>query len=114
MSEHRKETLDFHDHRFSRVTKSVLNDETHLDKPAQKLVYAVLCMYADNSSMKSHPSVQTIAKKACCSENTVRSSLKKLTEVGLIHVKYRRVGIKNLSNEYTLLVPPDDFTSSTS
>ena len=105
--------LDFHDQRFSRVTKCVLNDEVHLDKPAQKLVYAVLCMYADNTSMKSHPSVQTLAKKTCCAENTVRAALKRLEELELVKVTRRRRGIENLSNEYTLLVPPRSFTDPT-
>ena len=106
--------LDFHDQRFSRVTKCVLNDEVHLDKPAQKLVYAILCMYADNTSMKSYPSVQTIAKKSCCSENTVRAALKRLEELELIKVTHRKRGIENLSNEYVLLVPPDKFKEDTS
>lgn len=110
MSEERLNVLDFHDQRFSRVTKCVLNDEVHLDKPAQKLVYAVLCMYADNSTMKSYPSVQTLAKKTCCSENTVRLALKRLEEIGLVKVHRRKRGIENLSNEYTLLVPPSSFT----
>lgn len=101
--------LDFQDQRFTRVTKSVLNDEVHLDKASQKLIYAILCMYADNNSMKSHPSVQTLAKKSCCSENTVRASLTKLEEVGLLKITRRRRGLTNLSNEYTLLVPPKSF-----
>ncbi|SER88682.1 helix-turn-helix domain-containing protein [Psychrobacillus sp. OK032] len=106
--------LDFQDQRFTRVTKSVINDEVHLDKASQKLVYAILCMYADNTSMKSHPSVQTLAKKACCSENTVRAALKRLEELELVKITRRRRGISHLSNEYTLLVPPDSFTLPTS
>lgn len=106
--------LDFQDQRFTRVTKSVLNDDTYLNKSAQKLVYALLCMYADNNSMKSHPSIKTLATKACCSENTVRDALKKLEELGLVKITRRRRGISHLSNEYTLLVPPDSFTTPTS
>ncbi|WP_060210227.1 helix-turn-helix domain-containing protein [Sporosarcina koreensis] len=110
----RKNVLDFHDHRFSRVTKDVLNDEKYLDKPAQKLVYAILCMYADNTSMKSHPSIQTLARKACCSENTVRAALIKLEAENLLSIRRRKNGKKNFSNEYTLLVPPEKFNMSTS
>lgn len=105
----KKKRLDFVDHRFSRVTKVVLNDETHLDKPAQKLVYAILCMYADNTTMKAHPSIQTLAKKACFSENTIRAALVRLEELGLLEIRRRKDGKKNFSNEYTLLVPPDEF-----
>lgn len=104
-----KKKLDFHDHRFTRVTKNVLNDTTHLNKPAQKLVYALLCMYADNDTMKSHPSIPVLAKKACCSENTVRTALDKLESEGLLEIKHRKNGNRNFSNEYTLLVPPDKF-----
>jgi len=114
MPDKRINVLDFQDQRFSRVTKSVLNDEVHLDKGSQKLVYAILCMYADNNSMKSHPSVQTLAKKACCSENTVRAALKRLEELELVKITRRRRGISHLSNEYTLLVPPAIFTLPTS
>jgi len=114
MSEKRLNVLDFQDQRFSRVTKSVLNDEVYLDKASQKLVYAILCMYADNTSMKSHPSVQTLAKKSCCSENTVRAALKRLEELELVKITRRRRGISHLSNEYTLLVPPSNFDIPTS
>lgn len=110
----RQNVLDFHDHRFSRVTKDVLNDEKYLDKPAQKLVYSILCMYADNATMKSHPSIQTLARKACCSENTVRAALAKLEKEGLLTIKRRKNGKKNFSNEYTLLVPPAKFEAGTS
>lgn len=92
----------------------MLNDEKYLDKPAQKVVYAILCMYADNTTMKSHPSIQTLARKACCSENTVRSALAKLEAEDLLLIRRRKNGKKNFSNEYTLLVPPAKFSEGTS
>lgn len=109
-----KKPLDFEDFRFVRVTRQVLDDETYLTKPVEKLVYAVLCMYASNRTMKSHPSVATLARKSCCSENTVRSALKRLEELGLVDVKQRKNGFKNYSNEYTLWIPPACFSKGTS
>lgn len=92
------------------VTKSVIADETHFTKPVDKLVYAVLCYFADNRTRDAYPSISTIAKKACCSENTVRASLKTLKELGLIDVKERADSNgKQMSNVYILLNPPDDF-----
>ncbi|MFC7805355.1 helix-turn-helix domain-containing protein [Bacillus subtilis] len=83
--------------------------EERLWKPVQKLVYAVLCFHADNTSKKSHPSVQTIADKCRCSTNTVRSALRRLKELELIDVKERKNGNGQTSNEYTLWEPPEWF-----
>jgi len=109
-----RKVLNFNDERFTRVTKVVLDDNKYLDKPIQKLVYAILCMYADNETMKSHPSIQTLAKKCCCSENSIRSALKRLEELELISVKRRKYGEKNYSNEYTIWEPPKWFYEGTS
>ncbi|MEH7650698.1 helix-turn-helix domain-containing protein [Bacillus safensis] len=107
-----KRPIDFHDQRFVRVTKSVIADETYLDKPVQKLVYAVLCFYADNTSKKSHPSIQTIADKCRCSTNTVRKALRRLKELDLIDVKERKNANGQTSNEYTLWEPPEWFVET--
>lgn len=107
-----KRPIDFHDQRFVRVTKSVIADETYLDKPVQKLVYVVLCFYADNTSKKSHPSVQTIADKCRCSTNTVRKALRRLKELDLIDVKERKNANGQTSNEYTLWEPPEWFVGT--
>lgn len=104
-----RERINFDDMRFVRVTRDVLMDEVYLEKPIHKLVYSVLCMYADNVTTKSHPSVSTIASKCHCSENTVRASLKRLEELELIGIDRRRSGKENLSNIYTLYVPPKWF-----
>lgn len=104
-----KQRINFDDMRFVRVTRDVMMDEVYIEKPIHKLVYSVLCMYADNNSTKSHPSVGTIAKKCACSENTVRSSLKRLEELELIGIERRSNSSGNLSNEYTLFVPPKWF-----
>lgn len=105
----KKVIIDFEDNRFTRVTRSVLMDESFLDKPVQKLVYAVLCMYAGNKSKRAHPSIQTIADKCRCSPNTVRSALSRLEELDLIGVVSRKNGNRHYSNEYFLWVPPAWF-----
>ena len=102
--------VDFRKRKFVQVTKSVLSDESELDKPIQKLVYTMLCMYADNTTKDSWPSVKTLARKCFCSENTVRAALKKLQEVGVIEAKsrFREDGSQN-SNMYYLVDPPGTF-----
>ncbi|MBA9027588.1 helix-turn-helix domain-containing protein [Peribacillus huizhouensis] len=102
--------VDFRKRKFAQVTKSVLNDEVVLDKPIQKLVYTMLCMYADNTTKDSYPSIKTLAKKCYCSENTVRGALKKLQEVGVIdaETRYRSDGSQT-SNIYQLVDPPSTF-----
>jgi hypothetical protein len=109
----RKE-INFEDQRFARVTRAVLKDEKHLKRPTEKLVYAVLCMYADNNTTKSHPSVRTIAKNACCSENSARSALRRLEELGLVGITRRKKGKENFSNEYVLWEPAKEFLEGTS
>ena len=106
--------LDHREHRFAMVTKSVLDDEKILTKPYEKLVYAILCMYADNKTKKSFPTVKTIARKAFCGESTARAALKRLREVGLIKVvpKYHPVH-GQVANTYILLEPPAEFSEST-
>jgi biotin operon repressor len=102
--------VDFRTRKFAQVTKAVLEDEVILDKPIQKLVYTMLCMYADNTKKDSYPSIKTIADKCYCSENTVRSALKKLKEVGLIEIRERRwPDGSQTSNQYILLDPPNNF-----
>jgi predicted transcriptional regulator len=102
--------LDLRSRKFVQVTKSVLKDEVILDKPAQKLVYTMLCMYADNQTKNSYPSIKTLATKCCCSETSVKYALKKLRDVGLIEVRHRRRSDgNNDSNIYVLLDPPNNF-----
>jgi hypothetical protein len=104
--------LDWRTNNFVMVTKSVIADEQHFAKPVDKLVYAVLCYYADNHSRDSYPAIKTIAKKSCCSENTVRTALKRLKEIGLIDVKGRANSEgRQMSNVYILLNPSDEFTT---
>lgn len=110
MTQDERGVLDWRTNNFVMVTKSVLQDEGHFTKPVDKLVYAVLCYFADNQTHESWPSIGTIARKSCCSPNTVRAALKRLKEIGLIDVKGRANSIgKQMSNIYILLNPPEDF-----
>lgn len=110
MNEENSGVLDLRDHKFAQVTKCVLEDREILDKSAQKLVYVMLCMHADNVKKTSFPSIKTLATECLCSENTVRSALRKLREVGLIDISERKSRESGqLSNLYVLLDPPKKF-----
>jgi predicted transcriptional regulator len=102
--------LDLRDKKFTQVTNVVLKDSIHLDKTADKLVYVMLCMHADNTTKQSYPSVKTLAKECRCSENTVRNALRKLKELRLIDVKERKSKESGqLSNLYVLLNPSAEY-----
>lgn len=110
MTEENSGVLDLRDHKFAQVTKCVLEDTEILDKSAQKLVYVMLCMHADNVKKTSFPSIKTLAAECLCSENTVRAALKKLKEVGLIEISERKSKESGqLSNLYVILNPPKKF-----
>jgi transcription initiation factor IIE alpha subunit len=104
--------LDLRDKKFTQVTNVVLKDNIHLDKTADKLVYVMLCMHADNTTKKSYPSVKTLAKECCCSENTVRNALRKLKDLRLIDVRERKNSESGqLSNLYVLLNPSPEYVA---
>lgn len=110
MGEKNYGVLDLRDKKFTQVTNVVLQDRVHLDKTADKLVYVMLCMHADNTTKKSYPSVKTLAKECSCSENTVRNALKKLKELRLIDIKERKSNESGqLSNLYVLLNPSAEY-----
>jgi transcription initiation factor IIE alpha subunit len=102
--------LDLRDKKFTQVTNVVLQDKVHLDKTADKLVYVMLCMHANNTTKESYPSVKTLAKECSCSENTVRNALRKLKDLRLIDVKERKSKESGqLSNLYVLLNPSAEY-----
>ncbi len=102
--------LDLREHKFTQVASSVLSDGKILDNSAQKLVYTMLSMHADNHSKQSFPSVKTLAAECLCSENTVRKALTKLKDVGLIDIRERKSKESGqLSNLYVLLPIPSSF-----
>jgi predicted transcriptional regulator len=110
MNETNYGVLDLRDKKFTQVTNVVLKDNVFLNKTADKLVYVMLCMHANNTTKQSYPSVKTLAKECCCSENTVRNALKKLKELRLIDVRERKSPESGqLSNLYVLLNPTADY-----
>jgi transcription initiation factor IIE alpha subunit len=110
MSKESYGVLDLRDKKFTQVTNVVLKDSVHLDKTADKLVYVMLCMHADNTTKQSYPSVKTLAKECSCSENTVRNALRKLKDLRLIDVRERKSKESGqLSNLYVLLNPTAEY-----
>lgn len=98
--------VDFRENPFIMVTKEVIDNEAKLEKPVDLAVYVVLCMYADNHTKASHPKVETIAKKARCSERVARRSIKNLEESGYIEVKPRYDARGHqASNQYIIIDP---------
>lgn len=93
------------------VDYGVLHDTNYFEKVYEKMVYVMLCKYADYYSKTSYPSIPTLAKQCMCSENTVRSAIKKLVELKLISVQQRKRadGTGQSSNLYTLLEVPKCF-----
>ncbi|PFS24327.1 helix-turn-helix domain-containing protein [Bacillus thuringiensis] len=101
--------LDLRQNKFVMVTKAVIDDTRFITKPVDKLIYAVLCSYANNDTRESYPSVSAISQRARCSERTVRRSLRTLKELGLIDVKARFDDYGQSTNLYILLELPDYF-----
>lgn len=83
------------------VTRQIIEDEGL--KAADKSVYSVLCMYADNKTMDCHPSRETIMKKAGIGDHALRNSIRKLTEKGYIAVEKRTNYRGQATNLYILL-----------
>jgi biotin operon repressor len=105
-----RDVIDLRDKKFVMVGRSIMENTDKLARPTDKLVYVMLCMYADNKTKSSYPSAERLAKLCHCSERSVRNSLKRLKEVGLIRIEIRHDarGFRT-SNRYFLLEPPDDF-----
>src|SRR5699024_8561898 len=99
-----KEVIDFRKRPFFMVTKAVFSDTSKIDKHVDLVVYAVLCMFADNNDKTSYPSVSKISEIARCSDRVVHRSLKNLKEAGYIEIVNRsdRNGFKT-SNQYVIL-----------
>ncbi len=98
--------LDHRTNPFIMVTNEVIDNDEFLGKPVDIAVYVALCMYADNQTKTSYPKVETIAKKARCSERVARRSIKNLEEAGYIEVRPRFDTKGNqISNQYILIDP---------
>ena len=101
MTERKRGVLDRRGMPFVWLTKAVMEDESL--KASDKSVYAVLCMYADNSTSECWPSRKTIMKKAGISDHSLRKSLRKLQDAGYILVEERTNYAGQATNLYILL-----------
>lgn len=102
--------LDLRGKMHVQVDYGVIADTKHFEKVYEKMVYVILCKYANWTSKTSFPSVTQIAKEAFCSENSVRRAIKKLEDIELIRVvpRKKREGGQT-SNLYVLLEIPEKF-----
>lgn len=93
--------IDRRNNPFIMVTRKVIEDPTL--RASDKSVYTTLCMYADNETAEAWPSRDTLMKKSGVSDNTLRRSLKELSDKGYIEV-VERFGSdgRQLSNLYIL------------
>lgn len=103
--------LNLSGRKYVNIDYGVLHDTKHFNKVYEKMVYVMLCKWADFQTKDSFPSIPTLAKECCCSENSVRSAVKKLVELKLINVQVRKRkdGSGQSSNLYTILKVPDSF-----
>lgn len=103
--------IDMSGRKYVKVDYGVLHDTDKFDKVYDKLVYVMLCKHADFNTKDSFPSIKTLARECCCSENSVRQAIKKLTRLGLVKVdkRIRKDGSGQTSNLYTLLKIPESF-----
>jgi len=102
IAENKRAVLDRRNSPFVMVTRAVLEDESL--RSADKSVYSVLCMYADNRTADCWPSRETLISKAGISDRTLRNSLKTLEDRGYIEIVYRYAKDgRQLSNLYVLL-----------
>lgn len=98
----RNEVIDRRKSPFVMVTKKVLEDESL--KTSEKIIYSILCMYADNNTSECWPSKKTLINKSGVSNRTLDNGLKVLESKTYIKVerRYKNNG-GQLSNKYVLL-----------
>lgn len=94
---------------FVLVEKAIVQDTEHLNI-YDKMIYIVLCSFADNETQQCFPSVPKIAEYCGCSPSTVKRSLKRLEKLGLIHIEQRQdENGRSTTNVYTILELPAIF-----
>lgn len=102
--------IDLRGKKHVQIDYDVISDAANFKTVYEKMVYVVLCKYANWTTKLSYPSVARIAKEAYCSENTARKALRRLTEIGLISIEERRNEQGGqTSNLYILLKVPGSF-----
>ncbi|MED4917580.1 DnaD domain protein [Geobacillus thermodenitrificans] len=94
---------------FVIVEKAIVYDTKHLNI-YDKMVYVVLCSFADNDTQQCFPSIPKLAEYCGCSVSTVKRSLKRLEKLGLIHIEQRQAeNGRSETNVYTILELPAIF-----
>lgn len=86
---------------FTLIDNPVLENE-ELSGTA-KLVYTLLCKFANSDTGQCYPSHQTLAKLAGVSKPTVMKALSQLEETQHISITRRTEGKQRLTNIYTIL-----------
>lgn len=111
MTENRDRVVSLNARKYVNIDYGVLHDTKVFGKVYEKMVYVILCKYADYEAKTSYPSIGQIAKECLCSENTVRAAIRRLEELRLVKVEKRARddGKGQTSNLYTLLSIPDKF-----
>ncbi|HDR7641354.1 TPA: helix-turn-helix domain-containing protein [Bacillus wiedmannii] len=111
MNENRDRVVSLNSRKYVNIDYGVLHDTKVFRKVYEKMVYIILCKYADYETKTSYPSVSRIAKECMCSENTVRAAIRRLEELRLVKVekRIRNDGKGQTSNLYTMLPIPDEF-----
>lgn len=108
MADDKPKVIDRRNRKFVWVDRAVMEHHEGFARSTDKLVYVMLCMYADNEKQTSWPSIERLAQLCGCGERTVRYSIAKLTELKLISVesRYDSRGYRT-SNVYYILDPPN-------
>lgn len=72
----------------------------------QRCVYVTICLFAGRQTGQAWPKVSKLQSITGFGESTVRHAVKKLVELGYLHVGKVQLGRKRI-NVYTLLSPPE-------
>ncbi len=95
------EVRDGRKRRFTSIDNEILD---YADLTASELcVYLALCRFASYDTGQCFPGVETLAKKARCSERTVKDCIKALEAKGYISVQRGAMGKTKRRNIYTIL-----------
>ena len=95
------EVRDGRKRRFTAIDNEILD---YADLTASELcVYLALCRFASYDTGQCFPGVETLAKKARCSERTVKDCVKALEAKGYVSVQRGAMGKTKRRNVYTIL-----------
>lgn len=86
---------------FACVDVDVLEDERLT--PIEKVVFSLICRYANPQTRAAYPSIKTLAQKANCSEFSVQKAIKHLIEFGLIERQERFIGGRQTTSLYKII-----------